>query len=79
VHENPDLLVTRPVEPHLGGCAPDAAVHLGYRDTATRLPFDLVEKAQWDPWREGEHAARIAGHASRSRANSMTRAQQEPK
>jgi len=47
------------VEPHLGGCTTDAAVHLGDRDLASRLAFDLVEQSQWNPRREREHAVRI--------------------
>jgi hypothetical protein len=63
VHQDPDLLVTRPVEPHLGGYATDAAIHLGDRNSSSRLPLDLVEQSLWDPRREGEHARRIAGRA----------------
>jgi hypothetical protein len=70
VNERAHLLVTRPVEPHLGRGSSDAAIHLGDGNGSPRLTFDLVEKPAWNAWREREHAARIAwqtsgkGHAS---------------
>jgi hypothetical protein len=67
VHERAHLLVTRPVEPHPIGGAADAAVHLRNWNATLRLAFDLVEEPPWDPWGEGEHVARIAGHPSRNR------------
>jgi hypothetical protein len=79
MYEYPNLLVTRPVEPHLGRCPADAAVHLGDWDTATGLPFDLVEEAQWDSRREGEHAARIAGRGSPNCPSFVPGAQPESK
>jgi hypothetical protein len=58
--EHPHLLVTRPVEPHLGGGAADAAVHLGDGNASPRLALNLVEEPPWDSRSEREHAGRIA-------------------
>ena len=65
VDEKPHLLVTRSVEPHLGGCASDRAIHFGDRNGSLRLPLDLVEEPEWDARGEREHAARLAWQASR--------------
>ena len=64
--ENPHLLVTRPVEPHLGRGASNAAIHLGDGNGSPRLPFDLVEEPSWNARSEGEHAATLAWEALRN-------------
>jgi hypothetical protein len=66
MHEDPHLLVTRPVEPHLGGSSSDAAIHLGDGNGSPRLSVDLIEEAGRDARREGEHAARLAYRTSRN-------------
>jgi len=66
VHEDSNLLVTRPVEPHRGGRAPDASVHLGDRNRPAGLSLDLVEQPSRDPRCEREHGASIAAPASRN-------------
>jgi hypothetical protein len=65
VHKNANLLITRPVEPHRGGRATDAAVHFGDRNRPARLAFDLVEESLWNPRCEGEHGAMVALRSSR--------------
>jgi hypothetical protein len=65
VDEKPHLLVTRSVEPHLGGRASDRAIHFGDRNGSLRLPLDLVEEPEWNARGEREHAARLAWQASR--------------
>jgi hypothetical protein len=64
VYENPHLFVTRPVEPHRGGRATDAPVHLGDRDGPAGLAFDLVQESLWDARRERKHGVRIARRSS---------------
>jgi hypothetical protein len=64
VDEKPHLLVTRSVEPHLGGHASDRAIHFGDRNRSLRLPLDLVEEPAWKARGEREHAARLAWQAS---------------
>jgi hypothetical protein len=78
VHENPHLLITRPGKPHLGRCATDAPVHLGDGNGSARLPFDFVQKALWDPRREGEHAFRIARCSSQIRRAFAPKEHEEP-
>jgi hypothetical protein len=67
VDEKPHLLVTRSVEPHLGGHASDRTIHFGDRNGSLRLPLDLVEEPEWNARGEREHAASLARQASRIR------------
>ena len=60
MHKDPHLLVTRPVETHLGRSASDAAVHLGNGNGSPGLSLDLVEQPDRNARRKGEHVARIA-------------------
>jgi hypothetical protein len=65
VDEKPHLLVTRSVEPQLGGCASDRTIHFGDWNGPLRLPLDFVEEPEWNARGEREHAARLAWQASR--------------
>ena len=79
VHEYSHLLVTRPVEPHSGCRATDAAVHLGDRNRSARLALDLVEQSPRDPRCKGEHVASIVPRTPRNRAGSVPRAHEKGK
>jgi hypothetical protein len=79
MHQDPYLLVTRPVEPHLDCRATDAAVHLGNRNGSLRLALDFIEQPVRDPRREGEHAVRIACSSKRGCAGFVPKLQRTGK